>query len=1285
MRAYGRGPFDMTIQSLPLSDLPVSTSSAGWSPCTHDQLRFWISWSRFSNRPINSSCFRVEWHFPLDLGLFQRAIEQLVQSSDSLRLIFQKSASGLAQRADDTITAELSIADFATSLAPWDAALEWLDRASAQPFDLGKRCFTTALVRYGEDRWIWQLNQHHIISDYLSNAILLERLGKIYAQLAQNGYCTDTNHPSFLASVETLRDDERPPVAVTPQENGFDICPALNRGRKKRDGGIAEMDRVSFTLDDIWTARARSALDLPPTGHNALFHKRLFTPFLTGLVTLAARLSGTVDGVIGIPLHNRYRPGTETISGLFMHVVPTLFQFDESATLRDLRQQIGDTARATLKNNRDRRETGQPDYRILFNYLSLDLPDFAGHPSTEVVQANSPGFAGLDLSLRVRSSGKNSTIRITFDVNAALTQVLSANDIATAFRRLLDATVFTPDVPFRKVSLTDSTGRERAIAQTNAARAVPPPPYVSLLEGFSAQAAKTPSALALFDPNSRLSYAQLDNRSAAVARALCARGIGHGDRVIVALPRSTGMMVALLGVMRSGAAFCVLDTLLPLQRQSEVLSACAPALVISDSGGLPPEFLPPDMGVADLTTLITDGVSASASLPHIQPNWPMYVMFTSGSTGVPKGIIVPHGSFARYLYWAHGLAGRDQPWTWALTSTAAFEGAYRVFVSLICGGAVAVYPPTDLSDATSLLDALAADEVDFVSLTPSHLRVLVQRKWQISRLRAIVVLGEAFPSDLARRAREALGPGVSIQNWYGPTETVMATTMHVYAPQQDIQDLLPVGHAAPDSTIHILDAGLNPLPPGVPGEIFIGGNRLSLGYMKRPDLNSNAFLSDPFCPDGLLYKTGDIGWIDPQGKVTWLARKDSRIKINGRQFDLVEVEAALRQHPEVQDCAAVMRDDDWESLAFAYVADHPLLLSDLRAVAARSLPRAATPSAFFRVPRLPLNRNGKIDRRALRQLLNASAGLSAAEVPHATTPFSATEQRLEHIWCAVLGVSKVDRFSSFFDLGGDSLQILRMILSVEEDYAIRISPEDYDQVTTLSSLAALIDAKTAAAPFPEAPEKTRQISEIMKLFSISGINWAGERLGAALPVQGFNLAGNLPPLFWCFNGGHEPVAMARHLGEDQPLYALRSMNGLVTDAMDKARLLSDVSDLYANEIIRLHNHGPLIIGGNCQAGRIAEAVARRLLGMGKPVAGLCLLEYTPHQPYPGHLALFYGAESRDYNPFLKVADPQIVWKNLHKSVVWDIVPGDHGQYFSPPNTAPFTQKLRERMAEALAR
>src|SRR6056297_1271235 len=1314
-----------------ISVSPHAQSTVREQPLTQAQLKFWTAWRLHSDRPVDSPCMRIEWiGLALDVPAFVRALSALVNRTDSLRLRFSDVSGRVCQYAQDYVDPQLDLADFSDQADPLGAAHEWLDQFTSQPIDLTQRIFTTALAKIGEDRWLWQFNQHHIATDFSSAGLLIQRLSDLYGAAVTGPLPESEGYPSYLEFISENRAFFSPPQtgSTSPQLSGR-LAPTVSKERQNAIAASTLLMRRELYLGPDRLARAATKFGVADDTNPTRLHSLLYNLFLATTAVLVARVSRRSDITIGTPTHNRYLPGADDVTGLFIRMLPLSLQVDDTAPLSAVIDDIRKERRKIFAAARKGNEIEKAPFNVVLNHITTSMPDFHGVASVDLTEQRVADAVGLDLSVTIRAADKKDDVKILFDVNEDILGEVGLEDLSQAFLCILDAFLEDDDTQVGAVALTGRAGFDDARELAQLAASVPPPPFASLPDGFVAQSGLTPDAPAVSSPTAIATYAEVEEESRRIASALVARGVRPGDFVALKHARSVDLVIAMLGIMRSGAAICGIDADIPHERARLMIDETGARIGIFDSTGGAGDWA----GACDAISLdqvVAETPDGSIELPTITPESAAYVMYTSGTTGAPKGIVVPHGSAARCVRWFHDQLAPGQPISWAMASTLSFEAPYRIFTSLVSGGCAAVYPAPDEAGRLALMDVIDDDAVDALTVTPSQLRLLVMKPRMLKRIRVIQIIGEQLSRELASAAQDAFGPDVAIENWFGPTETTMATTRHRFDRSVDQRAIIPVGKPAPDATVHVLDAGLNPVPRGMLGELCIGGIRLSSGYLKAPDAARAAFVADPFHDGGTLYRSGDLGRIDENGHIVHHGRIDDQVKVNGVRVELSEVEANLLKHDRVAACAVVATGTESIRLAAFCVSNDEIAAADLKSDLAKHLPAALIPSTFKRVEAIPLSKNGKVDRKALKAILAAAADADTDTAQVIVAPATSRERQVVDIWHEVLGTPDFSCDSNFFDAGGDSISFVHMVLSVEEKFGVQFPPTAIDGNCTLSMLAKLLDDADATDPEPSADapvagdmaqvaprRKTGQkrgllerlqrratgylrmrklrtqegdtgasavSPELLRQLRLAVAGWPGEPVSDTLPIFAFNRQGRKPPLFWCFNGAHEPAAMAERLGPDQPLYAFRSMSKVVMDKTYRRERSGDLARMYALELARLEPTGPYHVGGNCQAGRIAEFVARSLMLNGKTVPQLSLLEYVPATPYPGRIALFFGADSGRFNPFFEFEQPQVGWQKMHREVVWDIVPGGHAQYFDAANVGPFVDRLKHRLTDAEA-
>jgi amino acid adenylation domain-containing protein len=877
---------------------------AGGDRSTVAQRLIWAGAQLTPDSPLYNMAIRVDFAVAIDPERFRRAFEALVAESDAMRTVFSTDAGALEPRVLRTGPSRFEVVDLSREDDPEHAATSWIDSRARRPFDLGRACFDSVLLRLGAERWTWFLNQHHIATDAWSKALIYRRVGEHYARNADEEGPRLDPLPTFSSQIAA---EQR-----ALSERSFAAAAEHWRKKAERAGGPLRLYGRPATSNRGESRRLRAPLGLERMQRLArlasadgvrMLSKDLtkFTIFQTALVACLARVSGERTITVGSLAHNRRTPEAQATIGLFVELFPLGATIEDGETFRSLFQKVAREANAYLLHARPGASTpaSARSFSVVLNYINKSFGRFGDldarvewvHPG-----ASDPGHA---LRVHVHDFEGTGELDALFDVNAELFDSDTAERIPRHFLRVLDAMLSNLDTPIDTISLAldDETAPRLVSAGAERTRSEGNETVLSL---FDLQAQRTPDAPAVRCGDTALTYRDLRARSFATARDLINRGVAAGDIVGIHAARSIEMVVAVLGVLRAGASYVPLEANLPEQRLRLMLEDTRAKLVVTQE---PLADAVSAMDVATLTLAASAALSADATrLPEVTPHDIAYVLYTSGSTGRPKGVVVDHRGLAGYARWAHRTFAGEGPTSMPLHTAFGFDlTVTSLFVPLISGGTVVVYPEPHHGVDLSVVQVFEDDDVDIVKLTPAHLGVVADQPRDLRRIHALILGGEELTTSLAQQARRALGDAVAIYNEYGPTEAVVGCMSHRFDPENDTGASVPIGAPADDVAIYVLDDGLNPVPDGVDGEIFIAGERLARGYLGRDDLTAERFVPDPFRPGDRMYRSGDRARC-ARGLVEYRGRSDSQVKIRGVRVEPAEVEQALLEHHAVRSC-----------------------------------------------------------------------------------------------------------------------------------------------------------------------------------------------------------------------------------------------------------------------------------------------------------------------------------------------------------------------------------------------
>lgn len=759
---------------------------------------------------------------------------------------------------------------------------------------------------------------------------------------------------------------------------------------------------------------------------------------------------------------------------------------------------------------------------------------------------------------------------------------------------------------------------QKQLDQTQLDQIQPADPIASaplFLEQFLQIVHQFPRSVAVRDADTALSYARLCEQAQHLAKVLLHGGVKPGDLVGVALPRNAHMSVALLGVWMAGATYVPLDPDYPSDRLAFMISHSGMTWVLTEPDIQAAVPSADSVRVLLFSSLLADA-GVDVELPACQADLPAYVIYTSGSTGKPKGVTISHANLACFLASMALTPGLSRDDVFLGITTLSFDMSVpEQFLPFWVGATLVVLTRQNVTDGMALSDAIDQFGVTVMQGTPTTWRLLLANGWQGRRSMRILIGGEAVPLDLV----QALLPlSAAVWNMYGPTETTVWTTCE---PLSAPLTAVSIGRPLANARVYVVDERGQRLPPGVAGELWIGGYSVATGYWREPELTAQRFIADPFYPTGRLYKTGDCVRLWADGRLEFLHRMDAQVKVRGYRIELGEVEAGLLSWPEVRAATANVVDDNTGNarLVAYFVAKSGVDLHALRKHLAARLPVYMLPSHYVQLEALPLTPSGKIDRKALPP----PAFPSHYNDLHYVPPVTATERALQPLWEQLLKQEPVSVEDGFFELGGHSLLAVKLIRSIHQDFGVDLPLSALFQHPNIRALAALIDAKQKAVAHPQ---------------FTAGASWQ-----CLVPLRD---VGQHAPLF-CFHpvGGnvlHYQTLVAR-LPDEWPVYGLQAQ-GLdgVTRPSDN---LAEMADHYLSEIIALQPSGSYWLAGGSFGGLLALEVAKRLVAQGRSVA--CVIMFDTLGPKQLDVAAS-RLEQRRYDNLLDQA-AHSVWTRLRDS------------------------------------
>ncbi|MGI5256054.1 amino acid adenylation domain-containing protein [Streptomyces angustmyceticus] len=1157
-------------------------------PLTAAQSGMWYAQALDPASPAQNTAECLEIDGPLDPDLFAQALRRVTAEADALRVRIEDTPDGPRQYVRGAVELPLTVHDLRAEDDAAATAERWMRADLAEPVDLSAGpLFRHALFRVGAERWLWYQRIHHVVMDGFGYSLLVRRTAEVYTALAGGG----TPAPRTFGTLAALVDQDtayRASADFTADRAHWSAAFA-DRPEAPRPAGRGALPSRTF--------RRRTA-HLPPETTEALrdLASRIRATWPDVLIAAKAlytsRATARADVVLGLPMMGRMGSAALRVPGMVMNVLPLRLAVTPEATFAELVRQVVLGIREVRRHQRYRYEDIRRDLGLLgegralvgplVNIMPFDYGvDFAGAPARARNLSAGPVD---DLTVNVYDRADGRGLRIDHDGNPALYGEADLAAHQERFLHLLDRLATgDPHAPLAAHGIATPAEHALVVEEFNRTdRALPP---TTLIGPIEARAIRSPGATALVYGDTSLTYAELSARANRLARHLQSLGARPGAVVAVSLPRSADLVIALLAVLKAGAAYLPLDPDYPAERIGSMLDDAAPVCAVTDRAGRLPS------GTAT-PLVVLDGLDLTA-YPAVDPGraltpaHPAYVIYTSGSTGRPKGVVVSHGAIDNRLRWmqdTYGLTAGDR--VLQKTPSSFDVSVWEFFWPLREGATLVVAEPGGHKDPVYLARLIREQAVTTCHFVPSMLQVFLAGAdaGACGTLRRVFCSGEALPRDTARAFARAL-PGAGLHNLYGPTEAAVDVSHHTCAP--DGTGPVPIGQPVWNTRLYVLDAALRPCPPGVPGELYLAGRQLAEGYLHRPGLTAARFVADPFGPPGgRMYRTGDLARWTTRGEVEYLGRTDHQVKLRGQRIELGEIEAALSAHDGVDGaCALVHTDAAGEQRLVGYVTGGADTAA-VRAGLARVLPEHMVPAAVLALDAFPLSPNGKLDRRALPAPVFAGG-------TRARRPAGPREEALTRLFAEVLGLETAGPDDAFFDLGGTSLLAVRLVARVREAFGTELTIGSLFEAPTPAALAARLDGSGPAS---------------------------GDALDVVLPLRA-GTGQDRPPLFafhpagglaWCYAG------LSARLGPDQPVYGIQA-RGLAQDE-PLPRALEEQAAGYVRRIRTLQAHGPYRLLGWSVGGVLAHTVAVLLQEEGEEVELLALLDAFPAEQWRGRPA-----------------------------------------------------------------
>ena len=1167
--------------------------SAETFPVSFAQQRLWFLSQLEPDNPSYNLPQILRLKGELNVDALEQTINAIIARHESLRTTFKEVDGEPVQIVANVHKIKLGFVDLKklSESEREDEARRLAVAEARRPFDLSRDYpLRAVLVRLDYDAHWLLLTMHHIVSDGWSLGIFTRELSNIYDALATNENINLSELPIQYAD---FAEWQREWLQGEVLEEHLDYW-------LKSLAGAPAM--LKLPTDHPRPAQqsfkgASVALKLSPQLSQSLVdlsQRQGVTLFMTTLAafqTLLFRYTGQEDIVIGTPIAGRNREEIEGLIGFFVNTLALRTNVSGNPTFRELLERVKEIALGAYAHqdlpfeklveelNPERDVSHSPVFQVMFGMQNVprDAPALNGLSITRVSLPSVTAKFDLTLFISETATGLNCWL----EYNTDLFEEATVSRMLRHFEHLLEAVVADPDRSILRLPLLTPAERAQLLSEQNATES--DFPKQSIHTAFEKQVERTPNSVAVVSEHGKLTYADLDRRANQLAHHLQKSGVGPGELVGLCIERSPEMLVSLLGILKTGAAYLPLDPSYPQERLSLMLEDGKIRVLLTQERlqeKLPPHTAKTVFIDRDWKTIAresADRFNTAATTDDLA-----YVMYTSGSTGKPKAVAVTHKSVLRLVKQTnYAKLGADE--VFLQFAPLSFDAStFEIWGSLLNGGKLVLMPP-GLVSLAQLGEAIKHYGVTSLWLTAGLFQQMVETELESLRgLRQLLAGGDALPvAHVEQVAREL--KNCQLINGYGPTENTTFTCCYPVRREERFAGSVPIGFPVSNTQVYILDSELEPVPVGVVGELYTGGAGLAIGYLNDAALTAERFVPKPFsaAPGARLYRTGDYARFKADGSIEFIGRIDQQVKLRGHRIELTEIEGALKQHAAVHDAVVVMRRSVHgnKHLTAYIIANSDLteakLAGELKSLLRQSLPDYMAPSYFLFLEEFPLSPNGKIDRRALPAPPETRPELEEAHI----APRDDLETRLARIWERVLEVQSVGVRDNFFELGGHSLLAVRLVSEIEKEFGQRLPLVSFFQGATIEYLAGLLRQGVNSISWPTLVKiQTDGSKAPLICVSMPNVNALGYR------------------------------TLGRYLGADQPVFGLQAQYPEDLDGEHSQAAVNSIATDYLEALRAVQPNGPYQFIGLCRGAHIAFEMARRLEREGQKIAFLGIID-----------------------------------------------------------------------------
>jgi amino acid adenylation domain-containing protein len=1140
--------------------------------------------------------FALRLEGSLSVPALEQSIQDIVQRHESLRTHFSVVDGTPIQIITPDVTVKLPVVDLQSfDKSQQNAELERLvSENNNHLFDLSKGpLLTTLLVQLSADSHIFLITMHHTISDGWSMGVFTQELSSLYrAHITGESACLPKLPIQYADFSQWQRRWLQEEVLDTQlsywKRQLADTPPLLELPTDRPRPAVQSFQGRSshFYVDSNITQQLRALSQRSGA--------TLFMTLMTAFTILLSRYSNQRDIVIGSPIANRTVAEIETLIGFFVNTLVLRTDLSDNPSFLELLKQVRQTALDAYEHQdvpfeklvEELNPTRDPSYHPLFQVMFVlqnAVSERVNLPELQVTYLKLEQVTSkFDLTLVVEEEDQQ--LSCTWEYNSDLFDPTSIERFTQHFCTLLSGIIANPKHPIATVPLMTETERHQLLIEWNNTQ-TNYPSHLCIHQLFEQQAAQTPHAIAVTFKEAQLTYQELNEQANQLAHLLVELGVETETFVAICVERSLEMIIGLLAILKAGGTYIPLDPAYPAERLAFMLEDTqAPVLLTQKQ--FAEQFASSTAHIvyldAQSDTLKQQSQLNLQSTLSPTPDHLAYVMYTSGSTGKPKGVSVCHRGVVRLVQNTDYITIKSDDVFLQLAPSAFDASTLEIWGALLNGAQLVLFPHAQPTLA-EIGQEITRHQITILWLTAGLFHLMVDERIEDLRsIRQLLAGGDVLSVPHVQKVVEQL-EGCTLINGYGPTENTTFTCCHAMTHLAQLGPSIPIGRPIANTQVYVLDEHKQPVPIGVPGELYTGGDGLARGYLNRPDLTAEKFVEHPFNPTQRLYRTGDWVRYQPNGTLEFLGRIDQQVKIRGFRIELDEIESVLSQYSAVQQCIVIVREDepgDKRLVAYIVMDGQPSASTvQLRQFLQQTLPNHMIPSAFMQLETLPLTPNGKVDRRALPKPEISTAQVETVYV----APSTPQEQDMADIWAKALNVERVGIYDNFFDLGGHSLLAVRVFAEIEKKWDAKFPLSVLFKNPSIHALIQILQNK----------ETVTEKSSLVAL----------QPKGSKPPIFGLHAIGTSVQFY---------RNLSNYLGSDQPFYGIQSQ---FLAQSNPNLTLEDMAAFYIKDIQTIQPEGPYLLAGYSYGGSVVYEIAQQLEKMGQKVSLLAIIDFAAPGAY----------------------------------------------------------------------